>query len=289
MQKRWSLRKLAQVTGLTLALLTVGSVGDVREAGADQDLKVIGLTDDGRLVKFRSKSPEQTRHIGVVTGLVGADTELIGIDFRVQDGLLYGVGNAGGIYTLDSETAAATLIDTLDTAPSGTAFGVDFNPAANALRIISDTGQNLRHRFSDLTLPTVVDTTLSLPPAAPPALGVTGAAYTNNDLSASTGTTLFDVDTTNNQLVLQSPANSGQLVPTGALGVDAGAVAGLDIYSQVAKTDMGNGPTVRNRALAVLTVSGATSLYKVDPLTGAAKKVDDFTDSVVDLAIRLNQ
>ncbi|MCI0346635.1 MAG: DUF4394 domain-containing protein, partial [Chloroflexi bacterium] len=107
--------------------------------------------------------------------------------------------------------------------------------------------------------------------------------------SAATGTTLFDVDTTNNQLVLQSPANSGQLVPTGALGVDAEAVAGLDIYSQVVKTDMGNGPTVLNRALAVLTASGTTSLYKVDPLTGAANKVDDFTDSVVDLAIRLNQ
>ena len=31
----------------------------------------------------------------------------------------------------------------------GENFGVDFNPAANALRIVSDTGQNLRQPFAD--------------------------------------------------------------------------------------------------------------------------------------------
>ena len=30
----------------------------------------------------------------------------------------------------------------------GTVFGVDFNPAADRLRIISDTGQNLRHNVN---------------------------------------------------------------------------------------------------------------------------------------------
>jgi Domain of unknown function (DUF4394) len=37
------------------------------------------------------------------------DTELIGIDYRVQDGKLYGVGDAGGIYVIDPSTAVATL------------------------------------------------------------------------------------------------------------------------------------------------------------------------------------
>ena len=35
-------------------------------------------------------------------GLSGNDTALVGIDFRVQDGKLYGVGNGGGVYTIDA-------------------------------------------------------------------------------------------------------------------------------------------------------------------------------------------
>ena len=74
-----------------LALLLAAGVWQV--AGADgrnddrppNDLRVIGLTDDGRLVSFKGRSPERTRHIGYVTGLTGADTALVGIDFRVQN------------------------------------------------------------------------------------------------------------------------------------------------------------------------------------------------------------
>ena len=113
------------------------------------DLRVIGLTDDGRLVSFRARSPERTRHIGYVTGLTGTDTALVGIDFRVQDGKLYGVGNGGGVYTIDPETAEATFVNALTVPLAGTVFGVDFNPAADRLRIISDTGQNLAHNVND--------------------------------------------------------------------------------------------------------------------------------------------
>src|SRR5262245_37929400 len=56
-------------------------------------LRVIGLTEDGRLVSFKASSPKRTRDIGYVTGLSGSDTALLGIDFRVQDGRLYGIGN----------------------------------------------------------------------------------------------------------------------------------------------------------------------------------------------------
>jgi hypothetical protein len=60
----------------------------------------------------------------------------------------------------------------------------------------------------------VEDTTLTTPPATGPARGVT-AAYTNNDLNADTATTLFDINTTTDQVVIQSPANNGTLAPTG--------------------------------------------------------------------------
>jgi hypothetical protein len=41
----------------------------------------------------------RTREIGFVNGLSSPDASLVGIDFRVQDGQLYGVGDGGGIYS----------------------------------------------------------------------------------------------------------------------------------------------------------------------------------------------
>ena len=214
----------------------------------------------------------------------------------MQDGLLYGVGNGGGVYTIDTQTAQASLVNSLSEELQGHRFGVDFNPAANRLRIISNTGQNLRHDVTGATTPpTVADGPLNFPPVPPAttsttALGVTGAAYTNNDLEPTpptvTGTTLFDIDTTNDQIVLQSPANSGILVPTGKLGVDTGNQVGFDIYS-----DLVNGLTVRNRAFAVLAVNGVDGFYKINLLTGDATFIGNFTNNrrIIDIAIPLNQ
>ena len=259
------------------------------------DLTVIGLTGAGRLVSFQSSSPQISTLIGSIEGLVSSDTKLIGIDFRVQDGLLYGVGNGGGVYTIDTQTAQASFVNSLSETLQGRRFGVDFNPAADRLRIISNTGQNLRHDVTGATTPpTVADGTLNFPPVPPAttpttALGVTGAAYTNNDLEPTpptvTGTTLFYIDTTNDQIVLQSPANSGILVPTGKLGIDTGKQVGFDIYS-----DLVNGLTVGNRAFAVLVVHGVEGFYQIDLLTGKATFIGDFTNRhIIDIAIPLNQ
>lgn len=40
-------------------------------------------------------------------------------------------------------------------------------------------------------------------------MGVTGAAYPNNDLNVATATSLFDLDTMADRTSLQSPANAG--------------------------------------------------------------------------------
>src|SRR5262245_59482839 len=60
--------------------------------GAMSSLRVFGLTADNRLVVFRAGAPRSAREVGSIAGLSGGDTALIGIDFRVQDGMLYGVG-----------------------------------------------------------------------------------------------------------------------------------------------------------------------------------------------------
>jgi hypothetical protein len=47
----------------------------------------------------------------VAEAMIEAWPESIGIDFRVQDGQLYGVGNGGGVYTIDTTNAQASLVN----------------------------------------------------------------------------------------------------------------------------------------------------------------------------------
>jgi hypothetical protein len=249
---------------------------------------VFGLTDDQHLIRFRECRPDNAVDLGAITGL-DPDTALVGIDFRVQDGLLYGLGDAGGIYTIDRATAAATPVAgaALDIALDGTEFDIDFNPAANALRIVSDTGQNLRQPFADgpTQFVTVEDADLNIGGA--PASGITDVAYTNNDLDPNTGTTLFDISSDADQVLLQSPPNDGVLVPTGGLTVTvtADAPVGFDIASVRRR-----GVIVANRAFAVLDVGGVSGFYRINLLTGQAILIGEFADlAVSDIAIRLRQ
>ncbi len=283
------------IAGLALAVLSIAtaeaSVPKGRTCGAGRKgffarpgLEVIGLTTDQRLVCFHELVPRSAREIGFVTGLT-TDTKLVGIDYRVQDGALYGVGDAGGLYTLDPATGAVLARVQISEPLVGTSFGVDFNPAADRLRVVSDAGQNLR--IVTTTGAATVDGTLAyLPPAVAPALGVAGAGYTNNDLSPDTVTTLFDLDASLDQVVLQAPPNAGTLLPTGKLKVDAGGAVGFDIYSRLR-----DGRTVSVRGLASLMVDGTTGLYVINLFTGEARLLGSFRDAtpVVDIAVPLDQ
>lgn len=279
---KWVLTVVAVVAALSTTPVT---------AGAATVLTAFGLTADQRLVRFRTDNPSRLRIIGNVFGLRAPDTALVGIDFRVQDKQLYGVGNRGGIYTINISTAEVTLapapVSRLTVRLDGDVFGVDFNPAANALRIVSNTGQNLRHPFSgDLAGQTQTDGVLNYPvPGGTPttATGITGAAYTNNDIHPNTGTTLFNIDTLLNQVVIQSPPNAGSLVATGQLTVDPDTPLGFDIYSS--RRTVGS-PAGSNRGFASMVVGGITGLYNISLLSGRAALIWTFPTAVIDIAIR---
>ncbi|NAZ83011.1 DUF4394 domain-containing protein [Kineococcus sp. R8] len=245
--------------------------------------RAVGLVGGTELVTFSTRDPRRSGPVGTVTGLQ-QDTRLVGIDVRVQDGKLYGVGERGGIYVLDTTTAKATFVQRLTIALEGTNFGVDFNPAANALRVVSDTGQNLRQPLATAGAATVADTPLTTPPAAGTTAGVTAAAYTNNDLDAATATTLFVLNTTADTVAVQSPANAGTLAATGSLGVDAAAPAGFDISSTLVK-----GRTVSVAGYASLSVGGKSGLYSVSLLTGQVTRVGTFASDVTDIALPLQR
>ncbi|GGN94687.1 hypothetical protein GCM10010112_84290 [Actinoplanes lobatus] len=277
--KKWAASAAVLVIATTTLVAAQPGSGS---AAATPGLQAYGISQNGtRMLAFKTNTPEQQDWVRRITGLVG-DTSVIGIDMRVQDNTLYAVGNLGGIYTIGIPSTIATKVSQLQETLYGTRFGVDFNPAADRLRVISDNGQNLRHNLGDHT--TIADTTLTTPPMTGPAKGVTAAAYTNNDLDATTNTTLFDINTTSDQVVIQSPANQGFLVATGNLGVDAAPDAGFDIFS-----DLSNGKTVSSTAFAVLTpASGYQTLYTVDLLTGAASMVGEFALDVSDIAVALD-
>ena len=265
-----------------------GGFGDDEDGGGNtgRALRIIGLTSDGRLLRFNENDPREAVTLGTISGFTGGDTAFVGIDYRVQDGLLYGVGNAGGIYRFNSaNSTVATFVNSLTVPLSGTRFGVDFNPVPDRLRIISDTGQNLRHNVNPGGT-TINDTALSYTPPTV-ATGVTGAAYTNNDLDANTATTLYDIDSTMDQVVIQSPANSGMLAATGRLTLDTTSNVGFDIYSTIR-----GGMTVDNEGYATLTATdNSTQLYSINLLTGraTARGAFSFQNQVIDIAIPLNQ
>jgi hypothetical protein len=277
------------VGGLLAAPSAEGAASDHnsrrRDCGFDSSYsnpEFVGLTDDQRLICFDAGRPRSADDIGRVRGL-DTDTKLVGIDVRPADGKLYGFGDQAGIYTIDVGSGRATLVSRANVAGApvvlqGTSFGVDFNPAADRLRIVSDVGENLRINVVDGS--TNVDGTLNYTPGTP-ALGVTGAAYTNNDADPNTATTLFDVDSMLDQVSIQSPPNNGSLVATGKLGVDTTPDLAVDIVSRVRR-----GTASDNTAYAALSSRRGSTFYQVDLLTGSADEIGrfDFGDYVIGVA-----
>ena len=205
----------------------------------------------------------------------GIGGKVLGIDVRPADGMLYAVGADGGIYTVDMKTGKATMKSKLETTlAAGSWATVDFNPAADRLRLMSHDGTNLRvnvddgkvtkdgnHKFADADMhkgekPNIV-----------------AGAYTNS-VKGTKETALYNIDATIGALIKQVPPNDGTLNAVGKLGIKAENVA-FDIWSD------GNG---KNDAWLM---SGDT-LYSVDLGTGkatAAAKISGAKGPVRDIAI----
>jgi hypothetical protein len=279
-------RRGVAVAAVVASVMAAVVGGGASSAAQPAGLRAFGISADGTLmVTFTTDKPQELNWVRLIQGFSG-DTTALGLDFRVQDGLMYLLGDKGGIYTVklpsppSQPDPVVTKVSQLTVPLYGTNFGVDFNPAVDRLRIVSDTGQNLRHNLGDHT--TTEDAVLSTPPALGPTRGVTAAAYTNNDLNAETATTLFDIGTITDEVLIQSPANNGLLAATGKLTVDA-ANAGFDIYSTLS-----NGKATASAGFATLVApNGTSTLYSINLLNGTATSLGRFPLPIADLAISL--
>jgi hypothetical protein len=264
-------------------------------------LNLFGLTDQNNLIAFNSNNTNAV-NIGSISGLAAGET-LVGIDFRATtatvngqslNGTLYGVGSSNRLYTLNTATGQATPVSNtpFDPGLDGSSFGVDFNPAPDRLRVVSNNDQNIRLVADGVTAPagTVVDgnaTTAGIQTDSPPLLtyitgdinagrnpNIVATAYANNRPGGRT--TQFVIDADLDTLARQgSPGgnaaspfggspNGGLLTTIGALGFDFGNTAAFDISTDSNQTD------------TAIATSGST-LYGINLATGAARNLGTVT------------
>ena len=237
---------------------------------------IYAVNDQAELIRFNAGQPERVLARTPLLGLPAGE-RLVGIDFRVARGVLYALSSSGQLYTLNTDSASLTRVgDAPPVTLQGSRFGVDFNPAADRVRVVSDQGQNLRLQ-PDTGALAAIDGPLAYAPdegAAAHKAQVSAAGYTYNPDNDKL-TTNYAIDLAAGTLVMQgsregetpvvSP-NTGQLRTVGSLGLGTLEDASFDISD------------VRNTPLAVLRTNGQTRLYVIDLSTGQAKALGTVSD-----------
>lgn len=131
-----------------VAALALQACAPMTPRGPDKTLEhpevLAALTQDMDLITFQAANPSRLLSSVSVKGLRSGDS-IIGIDYRVSKKTLYAVSRAGQVYTLDTSTGNLTPVGSNPHIRlNGSKFGVNFNPAADKIRVVSDKGQNLR-------------------------------------------------------------------------------------------------------------------------------------------------
>lgn len=206
---------------------------------------------------------------------ISGASDLLGIDVRPADGMLYGVTRSGSVVTIDPASGKATEKSKLKTALPADITVIDFNPAADRLRLIGKGGANLRANVDDGSVTTdgglkFADNDMHKGEKA----NVVAAAYTNS-VKGAKETTLYNIDATIGGLLKQAPPNDGILNAVGKLGVQASGPMAFDIMADA----QGNN--------AAWLLAGGT-LHKVNLASGTATpagKVTGASGTITDIAI----
>jgi hypothetical protein len=282
------------------AAVDLGPIGDggaaIQGLALQRDLDdagfpVVGLAAGGAgLQRFQTATPGAVTSVAL--GSVTAGETMVSLAWRPQTGQLYGLGvNAAAdtatLYLVDPQTGAVTAVgaagsiawvdassDPVDFPVAGAGWGIDFNPVVDRLRIVADGGLNARvNPNTGMPIGINPDTPHSGLPLG--ATGVTAVSYTNAFTQPLTGgvTTVYVLEPTSNQLLIQNPPNAGvltagQAVTLGGAPLDFGAVAGFDIPGDVAVASSSAPAT--GSGIALLEIGGTDGLYALDLTTGAA-------------------
>ena len=264
-------KMLIAATTLVLGLTIISCKSNQEVVGVMKpDVTFFALSNGNQLLKINAMSSETATATTPITGLTTSEV-LTAIDFRPATGELYGVSSQSRIYVINQETGVARVIGTTALNPTinGTAVGLDFNPTVDRIRLVTNTGQNLR-----LHPETGAVAATDMPINGGTSPKIESVAYTNNT-AGSTTTVLYDIDSQTDKLYKQDPPNNGTLVEVGTLGTDITMSAGFDINP------------AGDIALAAVMVSSKWELHSLDLTTGKSTKLGDFPvgSSITGLAI----
>ena len=243
---------------------------------------MFAVTTGNNLISFNAGQPRKILSKKALTGLQ-PDEEIVGIDFRVAKGVLFALGSTKGqgrLYTIDKDSGKATAVGLpLAVALDGNEFGFDFNPTVDRIRVVSNSGLNMRlHPDTGAVVdanpnePGIqTDGKLAFDAAdsnAGKTASVMAAAYTYNKVNDKI-TTNFAIDGKLDLLLTQGtregvmPAvspNTGRLFTVGKLGVGEAARVSFDIADTT------------GAGFAAFTKAGesASKFYLINLETGAA-------------------
>jgi len=255
-----------QTKALALAGALIASV----VGGAANAASIIGLVDGKTLVWIDPATKKVTGKADIKGAM-----NVVGIDVRPADGMLYAVAADGGIYTVDAKSGQATMKSKLsETLKSGVNMTVDFNPVADRLRVITSEGVNLRVNVDDGKA--TVDGALKFKDGdanAGKTPMVVAGAYTNSANPKPSTTALYDIDATTGSLVSQAPPNDGILNTIGSLGIKLNGAVAFNIVN-------------KGEDNAAWLATGGM-LYSVDLKSGkatSAGKLEGVTGKLTDIA-----
>jgi hypothetical protein len=260
-------------TGAATLVGAIGGGATIRDITVDPRRQLIAyaVTATGRLLTFQVDTPGTNTGATRIKGLLTGET-ILGFDFRPANKNLYALGSKGRVYSISISDGRAVPQSeaSLTPGPNGTAFGFDFNPVPDRIRLTSNADQDLR-LHPDTGAVAATDGTLTYVAGDPNAgknPNVVGSAYTNN-FAGTSATTLYNIDSSLDILAIQNPPNNGTLNTVGPLGVDTTDVVGFDIVG------------CDTSGYAVLNLAGETTskLFRIDLGTGKATLVGAINSS----------
>lgn len=274
-----SIRFSAKPLAFAVALIAAGSLLSACGGGSSDGPRIqvspanaYLLTSKNRIIGVDLDDTEFARFVSdIIPVLLDEDEQILDIDFRNSEGLLYAltrVGTEGRIILIDLSSQSILRLGNLEADSSDASdpyeklsnsatYTIDFDPNSNKLRVLSNSGTNLLVQISSAA--TVIANPSETPKAlvttdaniscsianCPPTFKIAGLAYINES-----PTRIFALDTSN---TYELDANNGNATAVQSLGTTGiTAVSGYDINPS------------NNKGAAVVTINGAQSVYAID-------------------------
>ena len=139
-------KKLTIIALGALTLVHTSCSKDDENTTPKPDVVYYTLEEGNLLKQANAQNPASPLLSVTVTGLKGINEEITAIDFRPATGEMYGVSNENNIYVINSTTGRARAMSStpLSAVIEGNAVALDFNPTVDRIRLVTNTGQNLR-------------------------------------------------------------------------------------------------------------------------------------------------